>query len=230
MTKPNKDGWIRHRGGKQPVGDDVRVEYRLRSGLKYKDDAANLDWSHDGDRSDIMAYKPIYSEFQPAPMIEAPKKPEALVLDYSPSLHIQSFGRAYRAEGDPRVMRDRIREIDATTIALNEERASLVAKLKAEGFALIQSDEPNGAAGSAQQDIAQQDMSDWRNWKRGDLVECVTVPRQHKGFYEAGKHYAVDSIDLDDAGTSYEVDIHCDSGFTLWNSSSDFKWHSRQPQ
>ena len=45
---------------------------------------------------------------------------------------------------------------------LEEERLSLVQGLEAEGFALI----------NAKREPAE-DMTDWRNWKAGDLVECV---------------------------------------------------------
>ena len=226
MTNPNKDGWIRHKGSKQPVSDDVRVEYRMRSGVKSKDFAGSLAWNHENDRSDIMAYKPIYSGFQPEPMIEAPKKPEALVLDYSPSLHIQSFGRAYRHEGDPRTMRDRIREIDAASKEeearhcaamdeYDEERTSLVAKLKAEGFALIQGEDE-----SAQQDIAKQDMSDWRNWQKGDVVECVSHNNEWSRKFEIGERGIVEDLNTDATKLFVNIDG--------WNvTPSDFKWCSR---
>lgn len=167
MSKPNKDGWIRHRGGKCPVESDEMVEVRLRDGTEYVgDDAENgeyWEWDHSGSGGDIMAWRPHKSSILDEPgepnealkevlELDAPKESEALVLDYSPSLRIQQVGRAYRAEGDPRVMRDRIREIDASSKeeearhcaamkAYDEERASLLAKLKAEGFVLV--DEPN---------------------------------------------------------------------------------------
>ena len=120
-----------------------------------------------------------------------------IATDHSTAIITRADGEAERArikgekkvkpkanEDGPLQWRDRIFELDAeqkaaddahkaATEARDAERADLVAKLKAEGFALIQSDEPNGAVESAQQEIAQQDMSDPANWKVGDLIEVI---------------------------------------------------------
>lgn len=59
--KMNKPKWIRHRGGKQPVEDSVKVEYRMRAGdiSTRSEHAANLRWAHLSRESDIMAYRVI---------------------------------------------------------------------------------------------------------------------------------------------------------------------------
>ena len=65
-------------------------------------------------------------------------------------------------QANPLAWRDRVQEIDIVVQVLEEERLSLVQGLEAEGFALI----------NAKREPAE-DMTDWRNWKAGDLVECV---------------------------------------------------------
>lgn len=59
MAKANKDGWIRHRGGKQPVADNELVETRLRDGtIQGKPMKAGFYlWEHESDSSDIMSYR-----------------------------------------------------------------------------------------------------------------------------------------------------------------------------
>lgn len=242
MTKPNKGGWIRHRGGKCPVESGQYAEIRLRSGLTvFGNDVHECDWEHYGHGGDIMAWRPhkpsILDEagepndaLKDVLELDAAKKPEALILDYSPSLYIQTIGRVYRHEGDPRKMRDRILDIDAASkeeearhcaamAAYDEERASLVAKLKAEGFVLIQSDEPNSEVESAQDDIAQQDMSDWRNWEKGDIILCVKSDC-YPSELTVGKLYIYhgDGDVIDDGGA--------EQGYPI-RFGECFKWHSR---
>jgi len=110
---------------------------------------------------------------------------------------------------DPRHSRDRIREIDKQLSDLAIERAELVSKLAGEGFALIAAvAEPS------------EDMTDWRNWKVGDFVECVREIRSTTGI-SVGSIYALtctsgDSIEFDD-------DDDCrDRG-----DPENFKFHSR---
>lgn len=70
-------------------------------------------------------------------------------------------------------------------------------------------------------------MSDWLNWKEGDMVECLSKPGRHNGYYTPGTVYAIGEVDVNDIGGGTEVDVMCDSGFTLWCPASCFKFHSR---
>ena len=74
-----------------------------------------------------------------------------------------ALGGKRTAQANPLAWRDRIQKIDIVVQELEEERLSLVQGLESEGFALI----------DAKREPAE-DMSDWRNWKAGDLIECVT--------------------------------------------------------
>ena len=59
--KMNKPKWIRHRGGKCPVADDVKVLYRMRSGTitSRGEPSSILSWDHSKSGEDIMAYRVI---------------------------------------------------------------------------------------------------------------------------------------------------------------------------
>ena len=74
-----------------------------------------------------------------------------------------ALGGKRTPQANPLAWRDRVQEIDIVVQVLEEERLSLVQSLEAEGFALI----------DAKREPAE-DMANWRNWKAGDLIECVT--------------------------------------------------------
>lgn len=182
MSK-NAEGWIRHRGGKCPVEVGTLIDIRCRDGLVRKGvpcgkdftRTASMFWSHEGDGAEVMAYR----LHKPAEQVEACSKPE-LKISLS-----EGYGEIYSAqavEQGPLQWRDRITEIDATTHALTNERAELVQKLASEGFALI---------GRVVDPV--EDMSDWRNWKVGDLIECTGK----SGGYSPGSIYTVKSINHD---------------------------------
>lgn len=112
-TKTNKDGWIRHRGRKNPFDVCALVDARLRAGDvvtgKFSD---NLKFVHTGGLLDVMAYRVNES--------------------------VDSAGPEVTPQVDgPLQWRDRITEIDREVEALEEERASLIQRLADEGFALI---------------------------------------------------------------------------------------------
>lgn len=68
----------------------------------------------------------------------------------------------------PLQWRDRITEIDREVESLEEERASLIQKLADEGLQLLRD-----FAIKALESAGQPDMSDWRNWREGDMVEII---------------------------------------------------------
>lgn len=49
--------WIDWKGGYAPPLLGVKVEYKLRSGQVFEEYAEGLLWFHDGDQSDIVAYR-----------------------------------------------------------------------------------------------------------------------------------------------------------------------------
>lgn len=202
MSK-NAEGWIRHRGGKCPVDKYAHIEYRLRSGQKLSTATGGmLNWGHGKWASDIMAYRLHSPAEQQKPFIEAVQAFNALA-------------KFPRLDG-PLKWRDRIAEIDVEVQARTVERAELVQKLASEGFALI---------GRVVEPV--EDMSDWRNWKTGDLLEMVKASdwdaMVNGGLYEMktpkdGHNFAV----INDNGNlkSFSLD-------RVNNVTIDFKWHSR---
>jgi hypothetical protein len=111
---------------------------------------------------------------------------------------------------DPRHNRDRIREIDKQLTDLAIERAERVAELAAEGFALIS---PFPAPS--------EDMTDWRNWKVGDLVECVKEISSTTGI-SVGSIYTLTGVSSDSIEFYDDEDDCRDRGDTY-----RFKFHSR---
>lgn len=219
MSK-NAEGWVRHRGGKCPVEAGVEVSTRHRDGkivevhhmTAYADaSAASLKcvWSHKNDDDDIMAYR----LHKPAEQVEACSKPDPR-------------DSAKRDSDYVCWMRDRITEIDATTQALTTERAELVQKLASEGFALI------GRINDLLTEAAQkhEDMSDWRNWKVGDVVRYEGLPDFHSRYFTIGNLYEIKVVEAgDDCKNIYNPVIFKadDSGEENGWRPELFKFHSR---
>lgn len=232
MSKPNKYGWIRHRGGKCPVDKEAYISARFRSGETFHGPAYGLVWDHRGIPSDVMSWKQHVAtvkvdgepglgtdaqgnkvEFGFAEQLsgdwkeDLSKDPRVIDMSNEP-LHAGYFSkempRPQHYDEDPIAWRGRIKEIDATTDALATERADLISKLAAEGFALI---EPIAKADSAQVDA---DMSDWSNWRVGDKVvfngEITTIKRSEIGYYKGSLPWCVEG--------------------GVWPLRNQVKWHS----
>ena len=208
MSK-NAEGWVRHRGGKCPVEAGVMVELIWRDGEVGERISDLVRWKHETENYDIMAYRVC----EPAEQVEACSKPELQIRlpdDYCEIYNAQAIPQG------PTQWRDRIAEIDSTTMALTTERAELVQKLASEGFALI---------GLVVDPV--EDMSDWRNWKEGDRIEVIS-----KGFddRDIGEMLTVDGLDNDDA--NQPVSVMGDDKIHSWPIVSRghflcIKWHSR---
>lgn len=202
--KADKDGWIRHRGGKRPVDAGVKVDYRMRDGEiecfgRY---AGGLRWSHEPDDSDIMAYRLHKPAEQAEPFIEA--------------VHaLNELAKVPQLDG-PTGWRDRITEIDATTSALATERAELVQKLASEGFALI------GRVAAPAEPV--EDMSDWRNWKVGDFVTIEGNSSGHE--FKTGVIARIKSLSGGD-GRGFSIE-HLDARDFWYVGYPDLSWNSRQ--
>lgn len=217
VPKANKDGWIRHRGGKCPVAIGETVELRHREGkttihVAFDTDDEDEVWEHVGDEDDIMAYR-IHAPEQ------AEKSIERRIIEAEQSaLAAQANAEAKPIDG-PLQWRDRIHTIDfdkasaqqahdAAMAALDSERAELVAKLKAEGLALVKVEE---------------DMSDPLKWKKGDVVVAID---DCEGRFSEGSQYV---LRQDYNPELYSVRVEFDDAGSNTNGwgPSHFKWHSR---
>jgi len=189
------EGWSRNRGRKCPVESGTLVDLQLRGGVIHIGKFCdNHTWIHTGEPFDVMYYR----LHKPVDQVEACSKPDPC-------------DSAKRDSDYVCWMRDRIAEIDATTQALTTKRAELVKKLASEGFALI---------GRAVEPV--EDMSDWRNWKVGDIVECVSHNERWSAKFAIGSVNVIKEIITD---SDVPVDLTINIGYYV--SPFDFKWHSR---
>jgi hypothetical protein len=260
--KMNEPKWIRHRGGKQPVEDSVKIEYRMRDGdiSNRLERASDLRWAHLSLESDIMAYRiieeskdqeieevivtdvklemmqgdswvtigrvaPDFGAFVfdggPLPNDEEVKDTNLGTLTYKIEVDTSSAMTAINelsAKWDhlesPLKWRDEIIELEAYEEEFRREREKLIRKLESEGFKLID----HVAPVCGDQII---DMSDWRNWQAGDIVECVTDGDNGQSTF--GARYAVKSVNR----SSVQI-VEDDRGSNTngWGASN-FKFSSR---
>lgn len=222
IAKPAKkagaDGWIRHRGGKCPVDEEVVVDVRFRSGAIETNNGWPR-WKHNGDGRDIMAYRIHKPAEQPEPVT----LPECYGEVITPTIESTS---------GPLEWRDRIHEIDAEVTqrneahrkaikVLEEERASFVQRLEDEGFRLIRliNDKLDGAQERIDQEPAE-DMINCASWKKGDTVECLN---DHTNQFTCGALYML----IADVEHGYVKVCEDDEGYENGWGAHNFKFHSR---
>lgn len=182
-TKESKDGWIRHRGGKCPVEGGMNVLVRMRDG-QFTDNTqvVELDWSHDGDPGDIMAYR-ICGPVQQIDQVIAAnveKFNEQAELLYDPC-----------AQG-PLVWRDRIYELAAQQEEITDvynrqsseiaaERDSLIQRLESEGFRLIG------------QNVEPEKLEKWQRYAIDGMK--INAIKEHRTLTGSGLKEAKDAVD-----------------------------------
>lgn len=205
-------GWKRHRGGKCPVHGDQHVEVKFRDGAIEQSHASDFfGWKHreieDAD-AHIMQYR-IISQPQ-AEEVEVNKlegrdvRLEYLMTGNKLPYEVHcgevihgpiSIGDEVVAPAHPKwdqvespfKWRDTVSELDAYIEKFTRERDALINRLALEGFALIQKINLN-----LDKIDATLDMSDWRNWKAGDVVECTES--DFENVYTVGNYYKVAKV------------------------------------
>lgn len=143
--------WKRHRGGKRPVDSDVKVECRMRNGDVETFGAGGFIWDHNGAEDDIMSYRVISQ-----PQAEEVEVKNATIGTISYKISVDQIA-------GPLAWRDTVTELNAYIEKFTREREALIERLASEGFAMIPAMTPVMG-------VADVDMSDWRNWKVGDVV------------------------------------------------------------
>lgn len=180
-------GWKRHRGGKQPVADGARVDYRMRSGRHGINERSELlDWgrSDESPKSDIMAYRIHKPAEQPAAVSEEAIQVGIDAADAGKLTPIAEVKARFTGSHagillgpQPLAWRDRIRELDTQRAELEAtyqrqigeidgERGELVERLASEGLALV-----DVAVQAADPDFDAEDKSTWRVC---DVVEIAS--------------------------------------------------------
>ena len=184
--KMNKPKWIRHRGGKCPVADDVKVLYRMRSGTitSRGEPSSILSWDHSKSGADIMAYRVI--EETKDQEIEEVKKTNFGTITYK--LEIDATEATQRIDSlvakwgqivSPLKWRDAIIHCQAIIEDCEREIERNVNLLDAEGL-MMQKDSKK----AMQHYAPDVDISDWRNWKRGDIISISNDPDIKDGEYK----------------------------------------------
>lgn len=210
--KMNKPKWIRHRGGKCPVADDVKVLYRMRSGTitSRGEPSSILSWDHSKSGADIMAYRVI--EETKDQEIEEVKKTNFGTITYKLEIdaaeatkEIDSLVAKWGQLESPLKWRDAIIHCQAIIEDCEREIQRNVNLLDAEGL-MMQKDSKK-ATQYYQTDI---DMSDWRNWQIGDRV-CAT-----KNFDDADIGDELIITRLDHADEEQPIGMSTGSSATYW--------------
>ena len=224
--KQNGGEWKRHRGGKQPVADAVRVEFKFRSGVTGECYADNLLWDHQRQDDDVMQYR-IISQPQ-AEEVEVNKfckgekcsaTAENIVHSQQCQLEHEMAYTGFKIDqiDGPIKWRDTVNELDAYIEEFTRERDSLIDRLASEGFSLIP------PVVSIVSEFSGVDISDWRNWRAGDFVVCV---EDYSKQFTQGKKYELSGLDKDERYPRVQIKADDTGEVNGWGAEK-FKFHSR---
>jgi hypothetical protein len=168
--------WKRHRGGKQPVANDVMIDVRFKDGRVINGVRADSwEWRKGEADPAITAYR----------IISQPQAEEVEVK------HTDIGTISYKISVDqiagPLAWRDTIIHCQAIIEDCEREIERNRTRLADEGFSLIQ---PITDVRASDTDA---DPTDWRNWKAGDTLECTHS--NYASLYIAGRTYKVQEAD-----------------------------------
>lgn len=204
--------WKRHRGGKQPVADDVVVEYKLRNGYTDKWHARALSWSHAGGEGDVMKYRVIS---QPQAEEVEVKDTTIGTLSYKVEIDtteasqaIDSMAAKWDQVDGPLRWRDCVNELDAYIEKYTRERDALIERLASEGFALI----PPVVT-------AKTDVLPFEEWQVGDVVEVTNVFDFCNEEIKVGDQLPIIRVDKSDDTVSV--------GSGTWSNADSYKFIRR---
>lgn len=231
--KMNKPKWIRHRGGKCPVKAGTKVVTRYRDGVvsdwcmtrdqDTSEECLSDIWIHSGGETDIMAY---YVEETKDQEIDEVKKTNFGTLTYKLEIdateatqRIDSLVAKWGQIESPLKWRDAIIHCQAIIEDCEREIERNVNLLDAEGL-MMQKDSKK----AMQHYAPDVDMSDWRNWKAGDVIEIVANEGGHQ--FENGEEVIVVFLDLNDIDMSVKAEYKDGSDY-WWLSGKDAKFIRR---
>ena len=184
--KMDKPKWIRHRGGNSTLHPGTMIEARLRSGEIQRAIAGAFLW--DNSLSDhavnIMAYRII--EETKDQEIEGVKKTNVGTITYKLEIdateatkEIDSLVAKWGQIESPLKWRDAIIHCQAIIEDCEREIERNINLLDAEGL-MMQKDSKK----AMQRYAPDVDMSDWRNWKHGDIISISNDPDIKDGEYK----------------------------------------------
>jgi len=170
MVDSDDEGWIDCTNGvyECPVHDSAEVEFRTVTGESVRSKHPNT-WAW-GNFKTVKAYRPI---------LPAESKPtlEETWHKIKQEAKVDVFTRL------------------ASAVAASESIPALIAEINAMLHPRFEvrekeyiSDMISDPGGWSSIESAPEDMSDWRNWKEGDILECISAPTS---WWKLGKLYAV---------------------------------------
>lgn len=189
--KQNGGEWKRHRGNKMPIDGGLYIEAKLRCGDTRRGYAQDFIWSHAACDVEVnlMKYRVIS---QPQAEEVAVKDTTIGTLSYKVEIDtteatqaIDELAAKWDQVDGPLRWRDTVNELDAYIEEFTREREALINRLALEGFSLL-------PAMTAVMGVADVDFSDWRNWRAGDIVECIT--NEYAGTYTEGREYKIEWV------------------------------------
>jgi len=224
--------WKRHRGGsKCPVRAGERIEVRFRDGdVSGTDQPELMDWKHENESWDIMKYQ-ILSQPQAEEVemvsvktieaMDATDRGEGRIFDSLNDLYaaldIATEAKWEQSSG-PLAWRDTIIHCQAIIEDCEREIQRNVDLLDAEGL-MMQTDSKK----AMQHYVPAADMSDWRNWKAGDLVSSKT---DYNGQFTKDKLYVVTATSLSYGSPRVSLNRD-DKGEANGWMAKNFEFHSR---
>lgn len=208
IVEADAEGWIKWEGGADldcPISDDQLYEARLRDGEIVE---GVVWWGSYGHNRDVMAYRPILD------------KPFVSKTDESPVPEQQCNDLLARLKS----AHEAAQSIPDLLAELRDVLGSMGYDVVARNPFVERTDAESGVVESESGTETPQDMSDWRNWKKGDLVERVRDPI--KTCAELGGVYRLTRVDTTKGGTERAWYISED-GSEVWSSPNNFRFHSR---
>lgn len=227
VIEADSEGWIPHTGTECPLPDDVRCDIKCvdeKASLQARN-ANQWSWNKTNCFTDITHYRPILTEAEPRPTAETYLNAAEKILESKrDKLYTKEGGKAEPSpDYDPRSVSfnllKRLQAAHEAAQTIPDLEAQLREVLAGMGYDLVARSpfvEPEAAVET------EQDMSDWRNWREGDLVECV---EGSVGCVSRGDLYKVEA--------AYPSDPHyvgiCpdDNGVLGAYRPNRFRFHSR---
>ena len=196
LVEAESEGWIPWEGGECPLPDECKCQIELQDGERpLPEPSRRWAWARNIGEFTIAAYRPILSET--AEKVENHCSEAVTKAINDGILRRFEEARTVKFEKQSSVF-DRLK----SAIAASESIPAIIAEIDAmlpDGYCVVQSVQPPTL------DLQPaEDMSDWKKWSTGDLLECVRPKQGYltlKGHYTmADREYGCVCVDKDDSG------------------------------
>lgn len=216
VAQADSEGWIKHDGGECPLPDEGWVHVKHRDGLMraYRYPRV-LSWNHKGMDSakHPVAYRPILGS-KPVCHNVTQEEYDSLVkqgaFDNKPDSVV--------SESLATDLIERLKTAHQSAAELPDIVAELRAQLEPLGYDLVARDPFVDLDAPPFERVP--DMSDWRNWREGDLVECKDST---EGYTEGGIYKLREDPANGKARTVTDDKGSVTNGWT----ANHFRFHSR---